>query len=477
MGPGDLTWAAVTRAHFRFLGVPVRVEPLFPVVAALMGYQLKPVWMVFAWIVIVFVNVLVHEMGHALMFRFAGQRSAVVLHAFGGFTVPTGGGRRRVGKGMSIAISLAGVATQLLLVYLPSRLLKDSAWGLDQLSQFTGGKWDFNWWVFLYYMQFAALWWSIFNLLPIRPLDGGHVAEELFGFETACKISIGAGAIGALYAIAEEWTFFGIFLALFAFLNYRELKEGRNTGTFEVEAPEAQPAQGRGGPRPGGGGGGGGRGRKKGGHLQAVPPVPPNLDLEASLTRDTAEIESKAWNALRGGDADRAAALLKQTIGGRTSAFLPASVALVQGHTGVATDLFEAAYLAEPSGPPNLVPATLLAESGQAGPLVAALVDKGPAGVEAAGSLQTHLHYAECFQAAAEVGEQVFAASPQSPAQTAFEVACSWARAGRPEEALRWVEAAVDAGFKAPGVLDGEPDLAPVRSLDGWAAVRSRLTA
>jgi hypothetical protein len=42
---------------------------------------------------------------------------------------------------------------------------------------------------------------------------------------------------------------------------------------------------------------------------------------------------------------------------------------------------------------------------------------------------------------------------------------------------LRWIEAAVDAGFRAPGVLDGEPDLASVRALPGWPAVRSRLSA
>jgi hypothetical protein len=39
------------------------------------------------------------------------------------------------------------------------------------------------------------------------------------------------------------------------------------------------------------------------------------------------------------------------------------------------------------------------------------------------------------------------------------------------------VESAVDAGFRAPGLLDGEPDLAPVRALPGWAAVRARLSA
>jgi Zn-dependent protease len=469
----------VNKAHFRLLGVPIRVEPLFLVIAALMGYQLRPLWLVFVWILIVFVNVLVHEMGHAIAFKFAGQRSAVVLHAFGGFTVPTGGGRRQMSKAMSIVVSLSGVGAQLLLIYLPARILWESDWLASQPLWHPTLAPQFSWIPILHYTMFVSLWWSVLNLLPIRPFDGGHVAEELLGFERACKLSIGVAAVAALVA-AVQFTFFtGIFLAMFAFLNYRELQEGRNTGTFDVDAPEPQRASGGGGGRSpaGGAGGPGGRGRKKArGHLQAVPPVP-DSPSGLSLARDPGEIESQAWNALRDGDGDRAAMLLKQAIGARPNAFLQASVALTQGQEGLATDMYEAAYLAEPDGPPNLVPATLLAQAGLAGALVAALVDQGPVGVEAAGSLQTHLHYAERYQAAAEVGEQVFAASPRSPAQTAFEVACSWARAGRAEEALRWVEAAVDAGFRAPGLLDGEPDLAPVRALAGWSAVRSRLTA
>jgi Zn-dependent protease len=472
----------VNRAHFRFLGVPIRVEPLFLVIAALMGYQLRPLWLVFVWILIVFVNVLVHEMGHALAFRFAGQRSAVVLHAFGGFTVPTGGGRRQMSKTMSIVVSLSGVGAQLLLIYLPARILWESDWLASQPFWHPTLAPQFSWIPILHYTMFVSLWWSVLNLLPIRPFDGGHVAEELLGFERACKLSIGVAAVAALVAAVQFSLFTGIFLAMFAFLNYRELQEGRSTGTFDVDAPEGQRASGRatpggrGGGAPGGGGAGRGRKKSRTGHLQAVPPIP-DSPSGLSLARDPGEIEKQAWNALRDGDGERAAVLLKQAIGARPNPFLAASVALTQGQEGLATDMYEAAYMAEPDGPPNLVPATLLAKAGLAGPLVAMLVDKGPVGVEAAGSLQTHLHYAELFEPAAEVGEQVFAASPKSPAQTAFEVACSWARADRPEEALRWVEAAVDAGFRAPALLDGEPDLAPVRALDGWPAVRSRLSA
>ena len=103
----------MTRAHFRIFGIPIRVEPFFVVVAALFGIRLEPLWMVFAWVVIVFVSVLVHELGHALTYRALGQRSAIVLHGFGGFTVPTGGGRRVLSKPKSIFVSISAALPQL----------------------------------------------------------------------------------------------------------------------------------------------------------------------------------------------------------------------------------------------------------------------------------------------------------------------------------------------------------------------------
>jgi hypothetical protein len=256
-----------------------------------------------------------------------------------------------------------------------------------------------------------------------------------------------------------------LFFGLFAFMNYQDLRAGHSTGAFDVEAPEA-PARRSGRVR---------RGRRRGGpDLQVVGPE--GAGLEPRRGPAAAELETRAWNALRAGDGEQAASVLRQA-GDGVNPFLRACVALLTGPVEMADDLFVAAYRAEPDGPPNLVPATLLASRGRAVALATRLVQEGEAGIEAAGSLQTHLHYAEQFTAAAEVGEQVFAAGPRSPAQTAFEIACSWARAGSPDEALRWVEAAVDAGFRAPGVLDGEPDLAAVRALPGWEAVRRRLSA
>jgi stage IV sporulation protein FB len=462
-----------SRAHFRLLGVPVRVEPFFVIVAVLFGIQLEPLWRVGVWVVLVFVSVLIHELGHALTYRVFGQSSAIVLHGFGGFTIPTGGGRRVLSKRRSIIVSLSGSITQILVLAVPAKIALESNWAERQLLDwyFDNG---FNWWPVLDMLLFVSLWWGIFNLLPIRPLDGGHVAEELVGFENACKLSLGACAVGAFFAYRSFGTLFPIlFFGMLAFLNYRDLRDGRLNSAFEVEAPQSTGSGGR-PARPGRQPKGGGRRRGRADLQLVKPPTQGMPDLEPRLS--SGEAETRAWNALREGDGERAASVLGRA-GDSPNAFLKASVALLTAPVEMADDLFDAAYRAEPGGPPNLVPATLLADHGRAAAVAERLVMSGPTGIEAAGGLQTHLHYAERFRAAAEVGEQVYAAGPRSPAQTAFEVACSWARASEPAIALRWVGTAVDAGFRAPGVLDGEPDLASVRALPGWAEVRSRLSA
>src|SRR5690606_4406615 len=130
-----------------------------------------------------------------------------------------------------------------------------------------------------------------------------------------------------------------------------------------------------------------------------------------------------------------------------------------------------------PAGPPNLVVTQVLARAGAASALAARLLGRPDGrGRDGAATLQTHLHYAERFAEAAQVGEAVFAAGPPSRAQTAFEVACSWSRAGDVDRAVRWLGEAADAGFRAAALVDGEPDLEAVRADPRWAELRQRLT-
>ncbi len=84
---------------FRFLGFSVRVQPLFWIVFLFLGLNfngsikdgdLMP-WLVnlVLWIAAVFVSILVHELGHALVFRHVFHvPSSITLHGFGGVTAP-----------------------------------------------------------------------------------------------------------------------------------------------------------------------------------------------------------------------------------------------------------------------------------------------------------------------------------------------------------------------------------------------------
>ena len=189
---------------------------------------------------------------------------------------------------------------------------------------------------------------------------------------------------------------------------------------------------------------------------------------------DPASAESFAWNLLRKGDADGAQRIL-QRASGPVGPFATASVAVALGADG-GTEALAQAYLNSPAGPSNLVPAAVAADHGHAVVLAQRLIGEGTAGREAAGSIQTHLHYGERFDHAAAVGEVVYASGGGARAQVAFDTACSWSRAGDPERGLRWVERAIADGFAAPRLVDGEPDLAAVRSHPAWAEIRAKLS-
>lgn len=105
--------ASLDGRGLRVLGVPVRVEPLFFLVAVLLGWGLeRDLPALAAWVAVVFVSVLWHELGHALALRAFGHRPRIELHGFGGATwaedtAPTTRARRLV---TSVADPAAGFA-------------------------------------------------------------------------------------------------------------------------------------------------------------------------------------------------------------------------------------------------------------------------------------------------------------------------------------------------------------------------------
>ncbi len=105
-----------TRFDLRFsiAGIPVRVHPLFWVIALLFGSSSNSIIDLLTWIVAIFVCILIHELGHAFAMRRYGQGSQIILHFSGGLTVPEsiswGGGYASIAltANQQIFISLAG---------------------------------------------------------------------------------------------------------------------------------------------------------------------------------------------------------------------------------------------------------------------------------------------------------------------------------------------------------------------------------
>jgi stage IV sporulation protein FB len=200
------------RHHFKIAGIPVRVEPVFFVIMALFGLQLaeERVGLVFLWIGVAFVSILVHELGHGLTLKAFGVPSEITLQGMGGVTVH----RRRLSRTRNVMVSVAGSFAALIVLWFPMRTVNGSEWILHQ------SYWVRNGVLFAAYVNF---WWSVANLLPIRPLDGGNVVTELFGVRAARRISLVAAAAGGLFAITHDQPYAGFFALFLALGSYQEI--------------------------------------------------------------------------------------------------------------------------------------------------------------------------------------------------------------------------------------------------------------
>ena len=230
--------------RFSLLGVPVRVHPFFWVISALLGFFPDDPTAMLMWVAVVFVSILVHEMGHALAMRYFGHNPSVVLYAGGGLAMyqsmdspwssfGTSYNKPRESPWSSIIISAAGPAAGFLLaaivvIYLIAGSVSMNFLGVsigmgDQLAGRLG--------LFVFFMLLVNIFWGLVNLLPIYPLDGGQIAREIAkmispydGIRISLWISLFAAAGVALLGFRFGQMFIGIMFAYFGFMNYQMLQ-------------------------------------------------------------------------------------------------------------------------------------------------------------------------------------------------------------------------------------------------------------
>lgn len=160
--------------HFHLFGIPVRVHPMFWLMAAVLGWNLTmPLGFLylFLWIGCVFLSILVHEMGHVVVGMIFRSRGHIVLYGFGGLAV---GSNRLANRWQRVAVSFAGPFAQFLIlggVLLVAFGFNSGALPREHLSEPLTEVLSYLYWI--------NLAWPLLNLLPIWPLDGGMITREV----------------------------------------------------------------------------------------------------------------------------------------------------------------------------------------------------------------------------------------------------------------------------------------------------------
>jgi Zn-dependent protease len=202
----------------QIFGFPLRIDPWFFVTAWLIGGRQEPQWML-VWVVVVVVGVLAHELGHAFAGRRLGLRPRIRLIAFGGMTEWSQ--PRPLTSGQQIFISAAGPAVG---ITIGVAVLGAASAGL--LSGASPGMLRI-----LDYVLWVNLGWGVLNLLPILPLDGGHIASSIATMAFGPKGRLGARALSvvlttaiALWALATGRWWLLVIGAVLTVSNYQALR-------------------------------------------------------------------------------------------------------------------------------------------------------------------------------------------------------------------------------------------------------------
>ncbi|MBC7174179.1 MAG: hypothetical protein H5U40_17175, partial [Polyangiaceae bacterium] len=242
--------------EFQFLRIPVRVHLWFLLSAVLLGTiyieSASPAgslaharWLA-VWVAIVFQGIFCHEVGHALVGRAFGLRPRIDLVAFGGQTgfhgtKPLTAGRALLvsaaGPGVSVGVGIAALAA-----FSSLGLPIEALFRIELAREGLGT-------MVVKSLVHVNLFWGIFNLLPLLPLDGGQILVSLGdlagkrrGRLVAIYLSLFLSVLAALAGIALTLPFLAIIAALSGFTSYQFAKRERLGPASNDPLAEAQEA-------------------------------------------------------------------------------------------------------------------------------------------------------------------------------------------------------------------------------------------
>ena len=451
---------------FRIGSIPVQVRPTHLLIGAFIAWTWVPAVRtgelhlallgLLGGMFVVFVSILVHELGHATVARLYGYQPEIVIEWFGGHTQPNAPGPIPWVKDVLLTFAgplfgfLLGIASAVAFFALGGQLeVRADAPLVHQL---------------LFVFMAANILWAILNLMPVLPLDGGRISHavltRIFGrhgvlFSQGIALLICAGLVA--WGASMNAPILAIFFALWGWQAVKLLM-----AYFK--------------------GTGGGQ----------ITPAPSDLVFAqaAALFHEGkyAEARRAAEQALQKDTSREAAARLHHLLGwvsvkdGRghdalehfarvdTHSVEPHALAAAHslaGDDARALPLWELSYRTAKDQ-------TLLHE------WAGALIRMGRASearrlsgvdlLEAYRAAEGVLLQRGEYAAAARLGEEALREVPRP--EVAYNAACAWAKAGDERSTQRLLERAAELGFRDASYARQDPDLAAVRQspwFDAWS--------
>jgi Zn-dependent protease len=218
--------------RFRLAGIPVDVQPLFVLVVFASTFPFGDPAGDAAWIVVVAGSILWHELGHALTMRAFGFPPRIELTALGGLAHWPGGASPSARE--ALLVSAAGPGAGL--------LLGAAAWALERHA----GPLPYPADVAFRAAIWVNVWWSLFNLLPLLPLDGARVLDHLSRLVKGVReprwvgwTSLVAGGAVVLYGLSRQAYFIAFLGLMGASQGHARLRGSGGLWRAREDGPEA----------------------------------------------------------------------------------------------------------------------------------------------------------------------------------------------------------------------------------------------
>ena len=235
--------------RFTLFRVPIEIQPWFWITGALIGGAIGTTDQIGLMRLLIFmavmtISILVHEFGHALTGRYLGGGSPrIVLWAFGGLAYNQGA---RLSRNHLFWMTFMGPAAGFILLaltlavvfliygvqggtWLTTLIIFNEPVGDPTIEALTLLRDHLPRFFILDALIWINFWWSVLNLIPVLPLDGGRIAELYVSpRHKALLISAITGAtVAAVAWIGFDRLYTAVLFGYLAFRNYKDYQSNK----------------------------------------------------------------------------------------------------------------------------------------------------------------------------------------------------------------------------------------------------------